>query len=476
MASILIIDDDAQLCRTLSRIIERIGHRVQTATTFALGFEIARTEDIDLVLLDVRLPDADGLEQLPAIQAVPSAPEVIILTGYAGPDGAELAIQGNAWDYLDKPASLDTVTLSVKRALQYRAEKQLAHSPVHLQRLGIVGESPAIKACLDLVARAAPSNANILISGETGTGKELFARAIHANSPRASRNFVIIDCTALPEELIESILFGHKKGAFTGADRNEEGLIRHAHGGTLFLDEVGELPLSMQKAFLRVLQEKHYRPVGSSEELHSDFRLVAATNRDLDKRVESGHFRHDLLFRLRSLSLHLPPLRERTEDIRDLAVHHLMMLCDSYNVGMKGFSPDFLSMMGEYRWPGNVRELFGALEYAMTQALEEQTLFPYHLPTHIRAQVVRSSFEGAVSPPSGGEIFVPPSTGNGATDRNHFPKWKEFRKALVNDGEKQYLQNLLALAEGDVKSASRLSNLSVPRIYELLRKHGLSTR
>lgn len=277
MANILIIDDDRELCDTIARIIRQLGHGVHTAYTFSDGLETAKSRHIDVVLLDVRLPDADGLAQLPTIQATPSAPVVIILTGYAGPEGAELAIRGNAWDYIEKPASLDTVTLSLNRALQYRREREAFRKPVRFKREGIIGESHQIKTCLDLVAKAAESNANILITGETGTGKELFARAIHANSKRAARNFVVVDCTALPKDLIEGILFGYKKGAYTGADRSEDGLIKHAHQGTLFLDEVGELPLAMQKAFLRVIQERYFRPIGAAEEAHSDFRLVAAT-------------------------------------------------------------------------------------------------------------------------------------------------------------------------------------------------------
>ena len=210
-----------------------------------------------------------------------------------------------------------------------------------LKTEGIVGASPRLGACLDTLAQAAGSDANVLITGETGTGKELFAWAIHKNSSRAGRSFVVVDCAALPETLVESTLFGHLRGAFTGADKPRDGLIKQADGGTLFLDEIGELSPSIQKAFLRVLQEKRFRPVGGGQEVSSDFRLIAATNRRLDDMARSGAFREDLLFRIRTLVLELPPLRDTKEDLRDLVVHYVVKFCEQYGVPMKSFSPEF---------------------------------------------------------------------------------------------------------------------------------------
>jgi len=468
MANILIIDDDTMICKTLAQIFSDMGHAVHQKHTLSDGIRQAESMDTDLVFLDVRLPDGNGLEQLPVIQALPSAPEVIIITAFAGPDGAELALKNNAWDYIQKPASLDAVTMALTRALEYRKEKLESKSSVLLNRDGIIGKSPEIDSCLRQVARAANSNANILISGETGTGKELFARAIHTNSRRSDANFVVIDCAALPDNLTESILFGYEKGAFTGAVKSDQGLIKHADGGTLFLDEIGELPMSIQKTFLRVLQERRFRPVGAKKEVKSNFRLVSASNRELNEMVDSGQFREDLLFRLRSININLPPLRKRKNDIRELAVDYLMMLCDSYKIGIKGFSPEFLDIMSSYSWPGNVRELHSVIEYAIAESISEQTLFPKHLPKHIRIQVARSRFEK-----TGSEKTISKENAKFSDD---FPRWQNFRKNLISDGEKRYLVELVSRAGGDIKKACRISGLSQPRIYELLRKYQIPTR
>jgi len=398
---------------------------------------------------------------------LPSTPEVIIVTGYADPDGAELAIKNHAWDYIKKPASIESITLAITRAEQYRREKFGSEATVRLNRMGIIGKSPKIMACLDIVARAANSMSNILITGETGTGKELFAQAIHANSSRAEMNFVPVDCASLPEPLMESLLFGHTKGAFTGADKAEEGFIMHADGGTLFLDEVGDLPLQMQKSFLRVLQEHRFHPVGGAREVGSDFRLISATNRDLDELEKSGKFREDLLYRIRTLTIKLPPLRERTEDIKNLAINYLESLCDLHETGMKGFSPDFIDILRSYPWPGNVRELYNALESAFVQSQYEPTIFPKHLPSRIRAQVVRSHID---EPDKLGE---PEGQAQGLLE--DVPSWRDFRKALIENGERQYLQDLVLRTEGNIKQASQLSGLSGSRLYDLLRKYKIFT-
>ncbi|SPD76283.1 putative two component, sigma54 specific, transcriptional regulator, Fis family [uncultured Desulfobacterium sp.] len=468
MSRILIVDDDKMICETMSRIIRDMGHNVTYALTLNHGLEKALSDDFDIVFLDVRLPDGNGLEKLPIFQASPSLPEVIIITGYADPDGAELAIRNHAWDYIKKPASIDSITLAITRAQQYRDGKSANKAAVSLNRMGIIGESPQVKECLDLVARAANSMANILIVGETGTGKELFARAIHANSPRSQMGFVPVDCASLPESLVESLLFGHTKGAFTGADKAEEGLIMRAHGGTLFLDEVGDLPMPIQKSFLRVLQERSFHPVGGSLELESDFRLISATNRNLDELEKTGVFREDLLFRLRTVTITLPPLREREEDIKYLALNYLEKLCDSHKTGMKGVSSDFFSVLRSYHWPGNIRELFNALESAFIQAQYETTIFPRHLPTNIRAQVVRSQINE--------HMEAQPDVAQ--TDKkeinilyNDVSTWRDYRKALIEDGEKQYLIKLMWNTGSNIKDASRLSGLSPSRLYDLLRKY-----
>jgi two-component system NtrC family response regulator len=266
MARILIIDDDKRVCEALSLAINHMGHRVFNAFTLKDGLRTIKAERIDVVLLDVRMPDGNGLAILPEIRKGHHRPEVIIITGAGDLNGAELAIKSGAWDYIQKPLSLQDMTLPITRALQYREEKlKRKNIPLALKREGIVGSSPKMLECLDLVAQASASKANVLITGETGSGKEIFARAIHQNSPRHQKSFVVVDCSAIPETLVESILFGHEKGAFTGAEKTTEGMFKQADGGTLFLDEVGELPLTMQKRFLRVLQDHRFRPLGSNE-------------------------------------------------------------------------------------------------------------------------------------------------------------------------------------------------------------------
>ena len=340
---------------------------------------------------------------------------------------------------------------------------------VSLKRENIIGNSAKLNACLDLVACAAGSEAGVLITGETGSGKELFARAVHQNSKRADRQFVIIDCASLPETLVESLLFGHEKGAFTGAEKARDGLIAEANGGTLFLDEVGELPLSMQKAFLRVLQERRYRPVGSQRELQSDFRLVAATNRDLNQMVQGGRFRNDLLFRLSSFVIELPPLRERSDDIKELARYYMDRFCDLNGLSPKGCCPEFTETLMAYTWPGNIREFINTIERTVIAAREEPVLFAQHLPTAIRVEVTQRGVGHHGLPP---EVSGPGTPGQSAR-QGELPKLNDFRESVYVKAEKQYLCDLMSLAHDEISTACTLSGLSQSRLYALLKSHGL---
>jgi len=464
MPRILIIDDDETMCATLARLVKRMGHVAVCTTRCAEGLAATAAEDFDVVFLDVRLPDGNGLDLLPRIEAAGSAPEVIIMTGFGDPNGAELAIKSGAWDYIEKTSSARDITLSLERALQYRLEKTALsgrHKVSALKRDRIIGTSPPLNACLDQVAQAAGSDVNVFITGETGTGKELFARAVHDNSHRAGHSFIVVDCTALPETLVESLLFGHEKGSFTGAEKARDGLVRQAHQGTLFLDEVGELPLTLQKAFLRVLQERRFRPLGSNREVESDFRLVAATNRNLDQMVHNGQFREDLLYRLRSYLIELPPLRERVEDITVLTRYHIDQFCERYHLAPKGFSPEFLEMLKSYAWPGNVRELVHTLERTLSSARFDPTLFPKHLPTPLRVQVTRANVQQETE------------TGSttGIASLQNLPSLHEYRESIYNDAERQYLLDLMSLTDFHIAEACRLSGLSQSRLYALLKKH-----
>jgi len=464
MAKILIIDDDPLVRESLARVVKKMDHEAFKAESLGTAREKLPTEPFDLVFCDVHMPDGSGLDILPEIRASATVPEVIIVTGYGDPDGAELAIKKGAWDYIEKPLSVKAVMLCIERALQYREKKRAARQPVALNIEGIVGSSSRIRTCLDLLAQAASSEANVLVSGETGTGKELFAWAIHNNSARSGRNFVVVDCAALPETLVESTLFGHVRGAFTGADKPRDGLVRQADGGTLFLDEIGELSISIQKAFLRVLQERRFRPVGGGQEVSSDFRLVAATNRRLEDLTRTGGFREDLLFRLRTFVLELPPLRETKEDIKDLMLHYLVRFCELYGSPMKGYSPDFLEVLMAYDWPGNVRELIQALEKAVISAKDEPMLFAKHLPDHIRIQLARASV--LQKRPPGASAEASPATDPSLN-------LKDFREAEMARIEKDYLASLLRRTNGEVGEACRISGLSRSRLYTLLKKYGL---
>lgn len=466
MAQVMIIDDDVIMCEMLSNMVHRMGHDASSAHTIKDGLKHIFSKGFDIVFLDIRMPDGSGLDVLPRIREIPSPPEVIIMTGYGDPDGAELAIKNGAWDYIEKPSSIKEMMLPFIRALQYREEKKARKPAVALKWEGIIGSSPRMRQCFDILAQAANSEASVLITGETGTGKELFARAIHENSPRANRNFVVVDCTVLPKTLVESTLFGYEKGAFTGADKDQDGLVRQAHNGTLFLDEVGELPLVIQKAFLRVLQEHRFRPVGSKKEIESDFRLVAATNRNLDEMVEVRqvrHFRRDLLFRLQTFTIDLPPLREKKEDIRELVMYHMAKLSERYGIGTKGFAPEFLDSLIAYEWPGNVRELVNAVERALTMARHEPTLFPKHLPTHIRISLARAAVTKET--PTVKEITNPSSP---------LPTIKSFRESALQESERQYLEDLMSIAGSNIREACRISGLSRPRLYALMKKYRIS--
>jgi len=463
MANVLIIDDDKLICDWIANVVTRLGHHPVSTHLLREGLRKVQTESFDVVFLDVQMPDGSGLESMPKIKSSPSFPEIIVITGLGHPDEAELAILGGAWDYLEKPASFEAIKLPLLRALEYRAERKQGKAPTVLKRSGIIGDSPKITSCLEILAQAASSDANVLINGETGTGKELFAKVVHANSRRAKRSFVVVDCTALPETLVESVLFGHARGAYTGAETSEEGLIKQADGGTLFLDEIGELPSSIQKKFLRVVQEHRFRPVGGRREIESDFRLMAATNRNLETMVREGRFREDLLFRIRTIVIDSPPLREIPEDIKKLTIFYMNDLCERFEIVPKGASPEFWEIVTEYPWPGNVRELIQALEKALLSAKDEPMLFPKHLPTYIRIQVARSSFPQ--KPVSQGKPEIRSSVPKVP------PKLKEIRKAAVSEAEKQYLKDLISFVGGDNSKACRISGLSRSRFYTLLKKY-----
>ena len=296
MSNILVIDNDLNANRLLSRTLETMGHNIACALTIREGLNKLFTDAFDLVIIDTHMPDGNGIDALEEIKEADSSPEIII-TGNANPAWAEDALKKGALDYIVKPFSVESLALAIIGTLDYRNEKKVNKTHITIKREEILGNSPKMEETLDRIAHAAKSRANVLLWGETGTGKELFAKAIHNNSARADKKFIVLDCAALPDSLVESSLFGHEKGAFTGAHESSEGLIKQADGGTLFLDEVGELPLAAQKAFLRVIQERRFRTVRGKSEENIDFRLIAATNQDLEDMVRKGRFRNDQIGR-----------------------------------------------------------------------------------------------------------------------------------------------------------------------------------
>lgn len=477
MAQILVVDDEPKIRSLLTSVFTRGGHEIRSAGTIQDGLALASAHPIDVVFLDVRLPDGNGLNAIPGFIGSLGKPEIVIMTGYGDPDGAELAISSGAWDYLQKPPSINQFLFTFQKAIKYREQKQIQKKTKQLDRTGLVGESTSMKQCYRQLAEAAVSDASVLLTGETGTGKEIFATILHRNSLRANGPFIVLDCAGLSKNLIESTLFGYRKGAYTGAERSTVGVVKQADTGTLFLDEIGELPLDMQKSLLRVLQEKRYRPLGGVQEETSDFRLIAATNQDLALMVSKGLFRDDLYFRLNAFQVKLPPLRERKEDIRDIVEHHLKKCCERYRVSLKGVSQDFFMVLEAYEWPGNVRELLNVLETAVAKAASDPNLFSKHLPVALRAKVARDGVTPAILPNAEN---LPPSTitisKSDPDSDGPIPSFRKFRNDLLEQAEKSYLLQLISASGNDFQQAITLSGLGKTRLYNLLNKHDLSLK
>jgi two-component system NtrC family response regulator len=462
MANLLVIDDEIAILKMLRKMIGRLGYRVDTAECLQDGLKLAAKNAYDIVLLDVMLPDGNGLEYLSHFYNNPAHPELIIMTGFGDPDGAELAIKGGAWDYIAKPFSKSNLTLTLKRAVDYRLSKKQYLSTSSFNYEPIVVNGHKMEKCINAASQAAASDVNVLITGETGTGKELLTRAIHRNSLRADKIFVVMDCAALPETIVESVLFGHQKGSFTGADSDRDGLIHQANEGTLFLDEVGELPLTIQKKFLRFLQERRFRPVGAKKEITSNFRLIAATNCNMENLVAAGKFRDDLFFRIRSLVIEIPPLRERKAAIKEIVNSHLEKLCQQHKIAMKDVSQEFWEALEAYSWPGNVRELIHALESSFCTAQRDSVLLPVHLSKEIRVNKARQS------------VVQSKSLSN--NDEKELLSFKTERQVNIAGFEEHYLQKLLAATDGNVPNALKISSLSRARLYALLKKYHIKIK
>jgi two-component system, NtrC family, response regulator HydG len=386
-AIILVVDDDIGHLTMLQTLIASWGYRVETLTDGSAAVQRVESGPVDLILMDVRMTAMSGIEALKRIKAYNPSIPIIIMTAYSSVSSAVEALKAGAYDYLIKPLDFEALKLGVERAREHAGLK--AENRQLKARLGtafhadsIIGQSAAMKSMTDMLAMIAPSDATVMITGESGTGKELIARSIHFNSPRKDKPLVVVNCAAITETLLESELFGHEKGAFTGADRKRDGRFQQAHGGTLFLDEIGETSAAMQVKLLRAIQEREIQPVGGTQTFHVDVRIIAATNRDLAHQVQQGLFREDLFYRLNVVALEVPPLRRRLEDIPLLAQHFLNRFAEKNRKTIKGFSPQAMDMLIKHDWPGNVRELENAVERAVI-LMTGEFITEKHLPLSI---------------------------------------------------------------------------------------------
>lgn len=382
--SLLIVDDDHAHRTMLRTLLSEWGYGVTEADDGDRAIQLVRERPFDLILMDVRMVRVSGLEALETIKEINPAIPVIIMTAYSSVETAVEALKKGAYDYLTKPLDFEEVKIFMERAMDHRRlkeENRLLRSNLsaRFDRRNIIGRSDAMVRLLDTAAQVAPSDVSVLVMGDSGTGKELIAGAIHFNSPRRDGPFVKVNCGALTETLLESELFGHERGAFTGADRRKEGTFRQAHGGSLFLDEVSEMPLPMQVKLLRVLQEREFVRVGGESVIEVDVRIITATNKNLQEEVKAGRFREDLFYRLNVVVLVVPPLVERPEDIPLLAQHYLALFAEKNKRAIRGFTPQAMDRLLKHHWQGNVRELMNVIERAVVlsrkEYLDEEDLF-----------------------------------------------------------------------------------------------------
>jgi two-component system response regulator HydG len=386
--SILVVDDERSITEALELILGDHGYHVETAQTVAEAERLVAARPFQLIFTDLRLPDASGIELLTRVKTESPASEVVLMTGHGSLDVTIEAIKRGAYYYLEKPFTPEQVVVLAERALQFAAVREENRALRRTLRadgapFGIIGRSPQMLQIFETIRATAPSDASVLIEGESGTGKELVAQAFHQQGSRAQRPFTRINCAAIPRDLIESELFGYKKGAFTGADRDKRGLIEATQGGTLLLDEIAEMPVHLQTKLLRVLQERRLRRLGDELEITVDFRLVAATNRNTLQAVEEGTLRKDLYFRISTIKIEMPPLRERPDDLAVLAEHFLLLYAEKYHKPVRDISAETFALLARYDWPGNVRELESVVERSVLFC-QGAHLTPKDLPAHLQ--------------------------------------------------------------------------------------------
>ncbi len=456
MTRIMVVDDERSMREFLEILLRKEGYQVSSfgSGEEALGWFIK--EGCDLAIVDLKMPGMGGIELLKKIKKLNPETIVIVITAYASVESAVEAMKAGAYDYFIKPFNVDEIKLHIKRALERkRLEEENRDMKLRYGFNGLVGTSHKMRELYRLIMNVAPAKTNILITGESGTGKELVAKAIHSESPRKDGPFVAVNCGAIPENLIESELFGYEKGAFTGANSAKEGLVELADGGTLFLDEITELPLNLQVKLLRFIQDRYFRRIGGREEKQVDIRLIAATNRDIEREVREGRFREDLYYRINVIRIDIPPLRERREDIPHIAMHFVEKYNRELGKNIKGISEDAMNCLVEYHYPGNVRELENAIERAV--ALEMDSLISVSsLPPGIRDS---TKVKKEVKPPPSPRIEIPPE----GVDLER----------LVAEYEKGIIMEALRKAGGVKKKAAELLGISFRSMrYKLSKYYG----
>jgi len=460
-SSVLIVDDEKNILLTLSQSLQLAGYRTELAQTGKAALEVALTRPVDVVLMDVRLPDLDGVAVLEQLLAARPGLPVLMMSGHGTIETAVRATRLGARDFLEKPIGRDRLLLALRNALEHRAVvEELETLRAEAGRYEMVGQGPAMRRLYALVERTAPSEGRVLLTGENGTGKELVARALHRHSRRASGPFVRVNCAAVPHELIESELFGHEKGAFTGALQLRRGKFEQASGGTLFLDEVGDMPAAMQSKLLRVLQEGEFERVGGTETLKVDVRVVAATNRDLEAEVAAGRFREDLYYRLAVVQIRTPPLREHREDLPDLIAAFLQDACARNGRRPLRLSPEAVALLSAHDYPGNVRELRNLVERLAILCEGPEVGEPE----------ARELLPGP-RPPRPGPTTAPPADGPLAAA--HRPVGEKPFRDLVDDAEREIILRTLAFTRDNATEAARLLDLERGHFYKKMKALGI---
>ena len=465
-ARILVIDDEAAIRDSLRMILEYEDYQFLGAASGQEGIALVQRDRPDLVLLDIKMPGMDGIEVLRKLHAHDETLPIVMISGHGTTATAVEAIRSGAVDFLDKPLSSERVIVTLQNALR-QSELRSENRELKLameSKYEIVGQSGALRTVLDAVKRAAPTNATVLLLGESGVGKELVARTIHRNSPRAGQRFVQVNCAAIPEELIESELFGHEKGSFTGATEKQIGKFEQADRGTIFLDEIGDMSQKTQAKVLRVLQEQEVERLGSARTIKVDVRVIAATNKNLEEAIQRAEFREDLYFRLNVIPIVVPPLRDRREDIPQLVQHFAKLAGEEHNLRPKRFDAAAMDALQRYRWRGNIRELRNTIERLMIMSPGD-IIRAEDLPPDVRSSEVppRSSVvaETTAGPPASGTVTAPPSPGAGTL--------REFKDAA----ERAYLVQKLRENNWNISKTAEVIDTPRSNLYKKLEQYGI---